>query len=84
MGVKTMRFPNEKELAMLREKYPTGTTVRLISMNDEQAPLVGTIGEVQFVDDVGSVHVHWRNGSSLAVIPDVDVVEILNTLGGDF
>ncbi len=79
-----MRFPNEKELAMLREKYRAGTTVRLISMNDEQAPPVGTIGEVQFVDDVGSVHVHWRNGSSLAVIPDVDVVEILNTLGSDF
>ncbi len=79
-----MRFPNEKELAMLREKYPTGTMVRLISMNDKQAPPVGTIGEVQFVDDVGSVHVHWRNGSSLAVIPDVDVVEILNTLGSDF
>ncbi len=79
-----MRFPNENELAMLREKYPTGTMVRLISMNDEQAPPVGTIGEVQFVDDVGSVHIHWRNGSSLAVIPDVDVVEILNILGGSF
>ncbi|MCM1006367.1 MAG: hypothetical protein NC485_00265 [Ruminococcus flavefaciens] len=25
-----MRFPNEKELAMLREKYPTGTMVRLM------------------------------------------------------
>lgn len=76
-----MRIPNEKELAMLRKKYPAGTMVRLISMNDKQAPPVGTIGEVQFVDDIGSVHVHWQNGSSLAVIPDVDVVEILNTLG---
>lgn len=74
-----MQFPNEKELAMLREKYPIGTMVRLISMNDKQAPPVGTIGKVQFVDDIGSVH--WQNGSSLAVIPDVDVVEILNTLG---
>ncbi len=79
-----MRFPNEKELAMLREKYSTGTMVRLISMDDKQAPPVGTIGEVQFVDDVGSVHVHWRNGSSLAVIPDVDVVEILTDLGANF
>ena len=79
-----MRFPNEKELAMLRKKYLTGTIVRLTSMNDKQAPPVGTIGEVQFVDDAGSVHVHWQNGSSLAVIPDVDIVEILNTLGGNF
>ncbi len=79
-----MRFPNEKELAMLREKYPAGTMVRLISMNDEQAPPVGTIGEVRFIDDAGSVHIHWQNGSSLAVIPDVDVVEILTDLGANF
>ena len=79
-----MQFPNEKELEILRKKYPTGAVVRLISMIDEQAPPFGTIGEVQFVDDVGSVHVHWRNGSGLAVIPNVDIVEILSTLGTDF
>ena len=77
-----MRFPNEKELAMLREKYPTGTRVQLISMDDEQAPPVGTIDEVMFVDDVGSVHVKWWNGSSLAVIPDVDSIAILTERGG--
>ena len=76
-----MQFPNEKELAMLRQKYPAGTTVQLISMDDEQAPPVGTIGEVQFVDDIGNVHVKWQNGSSLAVIPDVDSVAILNHPG---
>ena len=79
-----MWFPSEKELAMLRKKYPIGTMVRLIAMNDEQAPPVGTIGEIQFVDDAGSVHIHWQNGSSLAVIPDVDRIEILNTLGANF
>lgn len=72
-----MRFPIEKELAMLRKKYPTGTTVQLISMDDEQAPPIGTIGEVMFVDDIGNVHVKWQNGSSLAVIPDVDEVRKL-------
>lgn len=79
-----MRFPSEKELAMLREKYPIGTTVRLILMNDEQSPPVGTIGEIQYVDDAGGVHVHWQNGSNLAIIPDVDVVEILTDLGATF
>lgn len=79
-----MRFPSEKELAMLREKYPTGTMVRIISMDDKFAPPVGTIGEIQFVDDAGGVHVHWQNGSSLAIIPDVDVVEILTDLGAIF
>lgn len=78
-----MQFPNEKELAMLREKYPAGTTVQLISMDDKQAPPVGTIGEVQFVDDIGNVHVKWQNGSSLAMIPGVDSVAILPEHGGE-
>lgn len=76
-----MQFPNEKELAMLRQKYPARTTVQLISMDDKQAPPVGTIGKVQFVDDAGGVHVKWKNGSSLAVIPDVDSVAILTERG---
>lgn len=78
-----MQFPNKKQLAMLREKYPAGTTVQLISMDDRQAPPVGTIGEVQFVDDIGNVHVKWQNGSSLAVIPGVDSVSILNYPGSE-
>lgn len=67
-----MKFPNEKELAALREQYPAGTKVQLISMRDAQAPPAGTIGEVQFVDDAGSIHTRWQNGSGLAFIPEVD------------
>ena len=73
-----MKHPTEKELTALREKYPTGTIVKLISMNDVQSPPVGTIDEVTLIDDMGSVHVHWQNGSTLALIPDVDSWEILN------
>ncbi len=72
-----MKHPTEKELTALREKYPTGTIVKLISMNDVQSPPVGTIGEVTLIDDMGSVHVNWQNGSTLALIPDVDSWEIL-------
>ena len=72
-----MKHPTEKELTALREKYPTGTVVKLISMNDVQSPPVGTIGEVTLIDDMGSVHVNWQNGSTLALIPDVDSWEIL-------
>lgn len=77
-----MKFPNEKELEKIRKEYPIGTMVQLISMRDAQAPPAGTIGEVQFVDDAGGVHIHWQNGSSLAVIPDVDYVAILTECGG--
>lgn len=73
-----MKHPIDKELTALREKYPTGTIVKLISMEDTQAPPVGTIGEVTVIDDIGSVHVNWQNGSTLALIPDVDLWEILN------
>jgi len=69
-----MKFPNKKELEKIRQEYPVGTKLQLISMRDEQAPPAGTIGEVQFVDDAGSVHMRWENGSGLAFIPDVDEV----------
>ncbi len=72
-----MKHPTEKELTALREKYPTGTIVKLISMNDVQSPPIGTIGEVTMIDDMGSVHVNWQNGSTLALIPNVDSWEIL-------
>lgn len=75
-----MKHPTEKELTALREKYPTGTIVKLISMNDVQSPPVGTIGEVTLIDDMGSVHVNWQNGSTLALIPDIDSWEILKNL----
>ena len=73
-----MKHPIDKELTALRKKYPTGTIVKLISMNDVQSPPVGTIGEVTLIDDMGSIHVNWQNGSTLALIPDVDLWEILN------
>lgn len=77
-----MKHPTDKELTALREKYPTGTIVKLISMNDVQSPPVGTIGEVTLIDDMGSIHVHWQNGSTLALIPNVDSWEILKNLEG--
>lgn len=41
-------------------------------MDDAYAPPVGTLGRVQHVDDTGSIHVKWDNGSSLAVLYGVD------------
>jgi len=72
-----MKFPSEKELEKFQKEYPVGTMVQLISMRDAQAPPAGTIGEVVFVDDIGSVHTKWENGSGLAFIPDVDEVRKL-------
>ena len=44
----------------LKERYPKGTKVRLLGMEDIQAPPVGTLGTVMFVDDIGTIHVRWE------------------------
>ena len=56
-------------LAQLRKQYPKGCTVELIEMNDPYREMPsGMKGVVRFVDDAGSVHVNWENGSTLAAI----------------
>ena len=73
-----MNFSNEKEIARLREKYPVGTKIQLISMHDEKYPVLpGTVGEVTHIDDMGSIHMKWENGSSLAIIPEVDSFKVV-------
>ena len=62
-------YIKKEELEALREKYPPGCRVELIKMDDpyrEMPP--GLKGVVTGVDDSGSIHVDWQNGSSLAVI----------------
>lgn len=68
-----MKFPNKNYLEQLRKQYPVGMKIQLISMRDEKYPILpGTIGEVTHIDDLGSIHMKWQNGSSLALIPEVD------------
>lgn len=59
---------SKEDLNKLREDYPIGCKVKLISMNDRFAPPVGTIGTVKGVDDIGTIHVDWQTGSSLGVL----------------
>ena len=54
-----------------------GTRVRLIAMDDRQAPPKGTEGNVQFVDDAGTIHVQWDTGSSLGLIPGADEWKVI-------
>lgn len=65
-------------LKELREKYTEGTRVRLIQMQDPYRDMPeGLEGTVQFVDDAGSVHVSWDNGSSLAALYGIDRIEVI-------
>ena len=68
----------EKVLIEIRkETFKPGMRVRLLKMNDDQAPPIGTEGIVLGVDDIGSLLMSWDTGSSLNVVMGEDVVEII-------
>ena len=71
-------MPNRETIERLKERYPEGIRVELISMSDTYAPPTGTQGTVTGVDDIGSLLVHWDNGSSLNVLYGEDTVRIVN------
>ena len=50
-----MYFPSKEQIAALRERYPRGTRVELLAMDDPQAPPTGTMGEILGVDDAGQL-----------------------------
>ena len=72
-----MGMINSKPLEKLRKKYPVGKVVELVKMDDIQAPPVGTKGVVEFIDDIGTIHIKWENGSSLGVVYGVDICRII-------
>lgn len=65
-----------KKINELKRKYPIGTRIKLIKMDDIGAPPIGSYGTVVGIDDLGSILVDWDNGSTLNVIFNVDKVEI--------
>ena len=72
-------LPTRAQVERIRKQYPKGTKVRMIRMADDPHPVpAGMVGEVTFVDDIGSVFTRWQNGSGLAFIPNEDAVEIIS------
>ena len=69
-----MRMITKEQLEALRSRYPAGTRVELLQMDDVQAPPIGIKGTVTGVDDTGSLMVNWDNGSGLNVIYGIDRV----------
>lgn len=61
---------------VIKEQYPEGCKVELLNMNDTYIQMPrGLKGTVIFVDDIGTVHIDWDNGSSLgACIMDGDII----------
>ena len=68
-----MRMISKEALQALRERFPAGTRVELVQMDDPLAPPVGTKGPVKGVDDIGSIMVAWDNGCGLSVAYGEDI-----------
>lgn len=78
-----MKFPAKVIVKALRARYPAGTRVELVSMDDPYGKLKpGDRGTVNHVDDTGTVFVDWDCGSGLGVVYGADTIRILE--GGDF
>ena len=73
-----MKFLSREIVEEIRKRYPKGSRVALVFMDDTQAPPVGTLGTILGVDDIGSLMVEWDNGSHLNVIYGEDKVRIVD------
>ena len=76
---KTKVFSSD-EVQAIKEKYVSGTKIKLLEpMKDEKYSVeVGTLGIVDYVDDIGTIHMNWESGGSLGLIPEVDSFEIVS------
>lgn len=55
-----------------------GDRIRLVSIVDDFTRLwPGATGTVSSIDDLGTVHVLWDDGSRLGLVPGVDVWETI-------
>lgn len=65
-----MRVISKEVLQDLRERYPKGTRVELVSMDDpyNRKLVPGCRGTVIAVDSIGTIHVSWDCGSSLGIV----------------
>ena len=76
-----MKIPNRDTVEQIKKKYPLGTRIELISMNDPYCPVPpGTRGTVQTVDDAGTIHPKFDNGRTLGIIVGEDEFKVLNTV----
>jgi hypothetical protein len=55
-----------------------GKRIELIRMEDPYTNLKeGDKGTIQFTDGIGQIHVKWDNGSTLAIVPEIDEYDII-------
>ena len=64
-----MYAPDQKTLEELQTKYPEGSRIMCLSMDDPYSAIEeGTRGTVSYIDDMGTIHVNWDNGRHLGLV----------------
>lgn len=63
---------NSKQITDIKNKFPKGTVIKLINMDDIHAPIPGCLGRVIKVDDIGTIFVLWETGDYLGLRADED------------
>lgn len=67
-------FLKRAQIELTRQRYPPGTRVELVQMNDDPQPVPpGTQGTVVDVDGIGQLVMKWDNGRTLSLVPGVDL-----------
>ena len=68
-----------EEKRLLLQMYPIGSRIKLIKMDDPFCKLEKSDeGTVMFIDDMLNIHVKWDRGSSLALLPEMDLFEAVS------
>lgn len=73
-----MKSVSQETVAAVRARYPRGTRVEIIKMDDPYGRLEpGDRGTVWYVDDAATVHVAWDRGCILGAVYGVDEIRIV-------
>lgn len=68
--------PDEKTIERIRADFPIGSRVMMVYSADPLTPIDGGIeGIVSSVDNIGTIHIDWDNGSYFGVILGENVIE---------
>ena len=71
-------IPSKEIVEQLREQYPPGTRVELVSMNDPYTRLKpGDQGSVTRIDDIGTIFVRWDKGEGLGLAYGEDQFKVV-------
>jgi hypothetical protein len=74
---------SEEAVAFLKKRFPAGTRVELIELDDpyNKKLTTGDRGTVRLVDDIGTIHVDWDCGSRLGLIYYEDDFKVIEEEG---